>query len=81
MKEEIEVIYLDNIKYIISDTITINNNQYVFLANYNNVEDFCVRKKIIEDGKEYLVGLDSKEELDIALIEYTKKHIDDENLE
>ena len=60
----------DGIEYIITDTI----NDYVYLNNINDIEDFCIRKKIKEDEDFYLIGLENDEEFYNALELFEKKY-------
>ena len=63
---EVNTIILENNKsYIILDTISYQNNEYLVLANELDNTDIALRKVIKkEDNKEYLVKLDSEEEFD-----------------
>ena len=66
-----ETIILENgLEYIITDKI----DNYLYLNNINDYEDFCVRKEIIEDNEEYIIGLDNEEELEKALKLFEKKY-------
>lgn len=68
---EKETIILENgIEYIITDTI----NNYVYLNNINNIKDFCIRKQIIENEDEYIVGLENEDEYYKALELFEKKY-------
>ena len=49
---------------------------YVYLANIDDEEDFCIRKVDNSKNSELLVGLDSNNEFDKALLLFTKKHQD-----
>lgn len=61
---ELEVITLeDGIEYAIVKEI----NEYVLLINPNEEGDFCIRKNVVRDGKEYIESLDSDEEFESAL--------------
>lgn len=64
------IILEDNLEYIVTDKI----DNYLYLNNVNDYEDFCVRKEIIEDNEEYIVGLDNEEELEKALKLFEKKY-------
>lgn len=48
----------DGNDYIVIDKI----DNYVFLSNIKDSNDFCIRKEIEENEEKYLVGLDSNEE-------------------
>ena len=68
---EKETIFLeDGIEYIITDTI----NNYLYLNNINDLNDFCIKKEIIKNGEEYIVGLDNEEEYYKALELFEKKY-------
>ena len=61
---ELEVITLEDGKeYAIVKEI----NNYVLLINPEDELDFCIRKNVIKDGKEFIESLDSDEEFDKAL--------------
>ena len=64
------IILEDNLEYIVTDKI----DNYLYLNNINDYEDFCVRKEIIEDNEEYIVGLDNEEELEKALKLFEEKY-------
>lgn len=64
------IILEDNLEYIVTDKI----DNYLYLNNINDYEDFCIRKEIIEDNEEYIIGLDNEEELEKALKLFEKKY-------
>ena len=71
--EEVEVVTLEDDKdYIIVDTI----DDYVYLVNEEQPDEFCIRKIEKEGEDEYFVGLNSEAEFDKMLLEFTKKHKD-----
>ncbi len=75
MEENINCITLeDGLTYAVVDEIKINNITYVYLSNINNSEDFCIRKIIIENNKEYLQGLNNKEEFEKAILTFSQKY-------
>ena len=53
--------------HIILDEITINNKKYVYLAAENSPLNVLIKKIVIENGKEYLDGLDTDDEVINAL--------------
>jgi len=74
-KVEVNVITLDNgVDYMIVDALKVNDNNYFFLVNENDKMDFCIRKVIKENDKEYLVKLDSEEEFEDVMLAFNKKH-------
>lgn len=69
--------YYVNIKgidYLILDEIKINNTIYVYLSEVVNPLNFMIRKVVLEGDKEYLIGLDSDEEVTNAFNYYYQKH-------
>jgi len=75
MEETVEVITLENgLDFMVLDEIASGTVTYVYLANVDDERDTCVRKVTKENGKEMLNGLDSKEELEKALLLFAKKH-------
>jgi len=64
----------DNKEYAEIDTITNNNNTYVFLSETNNPENVCIRKIEIKNNEEYIVGLDSNKEFDTILKLFSEKY-------
>lgn len=74
-EKEFEIITLeDNLDYAEIDKINYNNNNYVFLSEVDNPENFCIRKIKIENNEEIIIGLDSKEEFDTILKLFTEKY-------
>lgn len=72
---DVEKVTLDDGNtYIIVEQINIDNIKYVYLTNENNEKDFCIRKSIIENGEEFLVGLDSVDEFQKVLLCFLKKN-------
>ncbi|MBE6147975.1 MAG: hypothetical protein E7167_00470 [Firmicutes bacterium] len=62
--KEYEMITLeDGVEYAVAHEL----ENYVLLVNPQNVQDFCIRKNVIKDGKEFIESLDSDEEFDDAL--------------
>ena len=47
--------------------IVKEKENYVYLINPQDENDFCIRKNIVHDGQEFLESLDTKEEFDYAL--------------
>lgn len=74
--KQCETVILDNNKeYVIIEQINFNNNQYIFLANPNDENDFCIKKIIKKDLEELIVSLDNEEEFNQVLVEYSKNNI------
>ena len=45
----------------------------VNMVEFDGASDFFVKKLIVEDGEQYLTGIDSREEFDNALLHFTKQ--------
>ena len=67
------IILEDNIRYLIIKEIENDGNKYIYLTNENDPEDFCIRKTIIKNNDEFLIGLSSKDEFDKALLLFSKE--------
>lgn len=67
----------DGVEYNVVDEIVNDNITYVYLANINDESDFCVRKIDNSVDSEMLLGLDSDNEFDKAIILFGNKHKDD----
>lgn len=67
-------VILDGIKYQVVDKIKVETKEYVYLVNENDKNDICCRKEIEENGKTFLVGLDSDEEVNLTLKLFLEKH-------
>ena len=74
MEKEYNVVMLDGVQYTEIDRLEHNNNTYVLLSNFENPKDFCIKKVTIEDGKEYIVGLETEEEFNDILRLIGKKY-------
>lgn len=73
--EEVKVVTLeDNEEYVIVDELTIDRVRYVILTHEKEIENMVVRKINIINNQEYLVNLNSEEEVKKVLDEYIKKH-------
>lgn len=76
-EKEYNVITLeDNIEYTEIDKIEYNNNTYIYLSDIENPENFCIRKLIIENNEEYIIGLDNEEEFNNAFNLFQQKYLD-----
>lgn len=67
-------VVLDGIKYQVVDKIKVETKEYVYLMNENDKNDICCRKEMEENGKTFLVGLDSDEEVNLTLKLFLEKH-------
>lgn len=70
---KLDTVLLDNKEYYVIEKIILNNNEYYILVNTLYNEDFCIRKKTIENNVEFLVGLTDELEFNNVLDEYRKK--------
>ena len=75
MKEYNVVTLEDGNEYIEIDKINDNGYTYLVLSNSNNPNDFCIRKLVVEEGKEYIIGLNGDEEFDRIYEIFSKKYI------
>ena len=69
----LEVVTLNNKEYYVVDKLEINNIIYYLLVQETDNEDFMIRKKIVENNTEYLIGLDDEEEFNLVLNKYLSK--------
>jgi hypothetical protein len=73
--EEIDVVTLeDGIEYAIIQEIKDGENNYVFLTNINDTNDFCIRKTEDTESGKMLVGLKDQEEFMKALKLFNQKN-------
>lgn len=74
-EKECNVITLENgIEYTEIDKINFNNNCYVVLSNFDDPSDFCIRKLVINNDQEYIVGLEDREEFNNVLKLFNDKY-------
>ena len=71
---EIESIEIDGTDYFIAKEFVVKGTTYVHLINENDPLDMMYRKVVVEDGEEFLVGLDSDSEFDLV-VAYEQKYI------
>lgn len=70
----LEKVIIEEKTYLIIDRIEVQDKVYIYLVNSEDNEDFCIRKLILENDKEYYVGLNDNQEFDLALMYFSKKH-------
>lgn len=70
----IDCLTIDNVNYLIMDTLDIKNNKYYYLVNENDATDIYIRKVVNEDNQEYIVNLDNEEELNEVMKIFYEKH-------
>ncbi|WP_434309863.1 hypothetical protein [Hominifimenecus sp. rT4P-3] len=71
---EVGVIEIDGKNYLAVKEFQVGENTYVHLMNEEKPADMMYQKVIVEDGEEYLVGLDSDREFDLV-VAYEQKYI------
>lgn len=71
---EYNVASLNGKDYIEADTVNFRDNTYVFLVNEKDEKDFLVRKITSERDKTFYEPLETKEEFEVAMLMFTKKH-------
>ena len=64
--KQVEIIDIENKKYMVLNEIHDNGETYLFLTNIKNPKDFLIQK-VDKNDKEYLVNLDNEEEFNKAL--------------
>lgn len=67
---KVETIILNNKEYILLEKINVGYNEYYILANEFDNKDLCIRKKMVENNDEYLIGLDNEEEFNLVMTSY-----------
>lgn len=70
---EVNTTIIDDKIYVEEDTITVNDKTYAYLVNDADEFDFCI--KLVE-GEEY-TAIKDKDEFDLALMYFVKKHVKD----
>jgi len=75
--KDVKTIFLEDKAYMVIGELEINGVNYIHFAEIENPQKFCIRKTAMINGEEMIVGLDSKEEFDMALKSFSQKHIKD----
>ena len=75
--EDVKTIFLEDKVYAVIGELQINGTEYIHFAEVENPQKFCIRKIKVINGEEMIVGLDNKEEFDMALNAFSQKHIKD----
>lgn len=73
-ESEVDAFEIDGTDYFVFKEFVIQGTTYYHLVNEKDPFDFLYRKLSIQDGEEYLVGLDSDQEFD-RVIAYEQKYI------
>lgn len=63
---EVECVEIDGHDYIVAKKIEIAGTTYLYLVNEDDIMDFIIQKVIVEDGEDYITGLDSEKEFDLV---------------
>lgn len=63
---EVEYVEIDGHDYIIAKKIEIAGSTYLYLVNENDIMDYMIQKVIVEDGAEYIIGLNSEKEFELV---------------
>ena len=75
--EDVKVVtWENNIDYMVVDTISLNDIEYLLLSNMENTLDFCIRIHTCIDETDYLEKLNSKEEFDKIFSLFINKNKD-----
>lgn len=70
---EVKVVEIDGANYIVAKEFLIGGITHIHLCKEDNPMDIIYAKKVIEDGKESLVSLESEEEIALA-VAYEQKY-------
>lgn len=69
----------DNKEYMIIEQLEDSNNKYTLFSNIDNSENFCIRKIVNKDDKNYFVRLDNKKEAELITNKFAKLILNDFN--
>ena len=64
--KQVEIIDIENKKYMVLNEIVDNGDTYLYLNNIKNPKDFIIQK-VDKNDESYLVNLDNDEEFNRAL--------------
>ena len=64
--QQVEIIDIDNKKYMVLNEIEDNGETYLYLTNIKNPKEFLIQK-VDKNDKDYLINLDDEEEFNRAL--------------
>ena len=70
----VNVTDIDGKEYIELDTVEVKGSKYVYLVSTNDDKDFLINKIVLDNGKEYYESLESNEEFQIVLLNFSKKN-------
>lgn len=69
--QQVEIIDIENKKYMVLNEIEDNGTTYLYLTNIKNPKDFLIQKTDKNDS-DYLVNLDNEEEFNKAFELFNK---------
>lgn len=70
----IDTVIIDEKEYYVVDKVKYNNQIYYYLVSLTDNKDILIRKYILRDGKEYLIGLENEEEFNKVLESYIREN-------
>ena len=73
--KQVEVIDIENKKYMVLNEIEDNGETYLYLTNVKNPKDFMIQK-VDKNDKDLIINLDNEEEFKKALELFTNS-VDD----
>ena len=74
-----EVIEIDNKEYYVIETLTLNNNKYIYLGNLNDPKDLMCLKEVYLNEELLLEKLDSEEELEQVMRSFSEILLNDKH--
>lgn len=63
----------DDIEYLIVETLELDGTLYTLFSELENDMNFCFRKTILKDGKEYYSCLEDRNEFNKVMLAFSKK--------
>lgn len=73
----VNTITFDNIEYMVIDTLVIDDVTYTLFVGVLDERDFCFKKTITKNGKQYYTGLKDRSEFEKVLIKFSEKLLGD----
>ena len=70
--KQVEVIDIENKKYMVLNEIEDNGETYLYLTNVKNPKDFMIQK-VDKNDKDLIINLDNEEEFKKALELFTNR--------
>lgn len=71
---DVNVTNINGKDYIEVDTIDVNGIKYVYLSNENDDKDYLILRVVNDNGKDFYDKIESDEEFELVLLNFTKKH-------